>query len=87
MQEFIKPLAGSAVSPEETGVLSYGTEYLICGKDSDVSNLKGTVIRPNSLNRWRLRARLAALWRILQWLPQYIRGFWLHGHMWKVSAT
>lgn len=45
MQEFIKPLAGSAVSPEETGVLSYGTEYLICGKDSDVSNLKGTVNR------------------------------------------
>ncbi len=43
MQEFLKPLIGNAVMPKETGSLSYGTEYLICGKDSDKENLKKTV--------------------------------------------
>lgn len=43
MQEFIKPFAGNAVEPKEEGALSYGTEYIICGKESDERNLKGTV--------------------------------------------
>ncbi len=45
MQEFIKSFAGNAVSPNEKGVLSYGLEYVICGKGSDEENLKGTVNR------------------------------------------
>ncbi len=43
MQEFLKTFAGDAVSPNESGALSYGTEYLICGKGSDMENLKGVV--------------------------------------------
>ena len=43
MQEFIKPFVGNAVMPKEDGVLSYGTEYLICGRGSDRENLKKTV--------------------------------------------
>lgn len=43
MQEFLKMYAGSAVTPKEDGKLSYGMEYLICGKASDKENLKGTV--------------------------------------------
>lgn len=41
-QEFIKPLVGNFLSPKEGG-LSYGVEYLICGKGSDKENLEGTV--------------------------------------------
>lgn len=43
MQEFLKPLSGNAVAPQENGSLSYGTEYLICGKEGDRENLKGVV--------------------------------------------
>lgn len=43
MQEFIKPKCGSFLAPDEDGVLSYGVEYLICGKGSDKENLEGTV--------------------------------------------
>ena len=43
MQEFVKPYAGNAVKPNKDAVLSYGTEYLICGKGSDEENLKSTV--------------------------------------------
>lgn len=42
-QEFVKPLAGCAVSPNESGSLSYGMEYIICGNGSDEKNLKKTV--------------------------------------------
>lgn len=42
MQEFIKPLIGNALSPKENGRLSYGAEYLICGRESDEKNLKKT---------------------------------------------
>lgn len=45
MQEFLKPLTGNAVTPKERGSLSYGTEYLICGKAGDKENLKGAVNR------------------------------------------
>ena len=41
MQEFMKPLVGNAVQPKESGALSYGIEYIICGKGSDKENLKG----------------------------------------------
>lgn len=44
-QEFIKPLAKNAVSPNADGALSYGTEYIICGRESDKENMKGTVKR------------------------------------------
>ena len=43
MQEYLKPLIGNAVTPKVGGALSYGVEYLICGKKSDEENLKGTV--------------------------------------------
>ena len=43
MQEFLKLNAGNAVTPNEEGILSYGIEYLICGKSGDRENLKGTV--------------------------------------------
>lgn len=43
MQEFLKTLFGNAVTPQESGSLSYGIEYLICGKENDRENLKGTV--------------------------------------------
>lgn len=43
MQEFLKLYAGNAAAPKEDGILSYGMEYLICGKESDEENLKGTV--------------------------------------------
>lgn len=42
MQEYIKPLAGNYLEPKKDGALSYGTEYLICGKGSDEENLKAT---------------------------------------------
>lgn len=45
MQEFIKPYVGNFLSPSDEGALSYGLEYLICGKNSDSENLKGTVNR------------------------------------------
>lgn len=45
MQEFVKSYAQNAVSPNQSGALSYGTEYLICGRDSDEENLKQTVHR------------------------------------------
>lgn len=40
MQEYVKDRAGNAIEPKENGALSYGTEYLICGKDSDEKNLE-----------------------------------------------
>lgn len=43
-QEYVKPFCGNFLSPKE-GALSYGTEYLICGKGSDSENLEGTVNR------------------------------------------
>lgn len=43
MQEFLKTLFGNAVTPRENGSLSYGIEYLICGKESDRENLKSIV--------------------------------------------
>lgn len=43
MQEYVKPLAGNFLEPRIDGALSYGTEYLICGEDSDEENLKKTV--------------------------------------------
>lgn len=43
MQELLKQMAGSAAAPKESGRLSYGTEYLLCGKSGDRENLKGTV--------------------------------------------
>lgn len=42
MQELLKPIAGNAAAPKESGCLSYGTEYIICGKGSDRENLKKT---------------------------------------------
>ena len=43
-QEYMKPFCGNFLSPKK-GALSYGTEYLICGKGSDRENLEGTVNR------------------------------------------
>lgn len=43
MQEYVKDHAGNALAPKEEGALSYGTEYLICGKSSDKKNLEKTV--------------------------------------------
>ena len=43
MQEWMKPFAGNAVNPEEDGALSYGMEYLICGRGSDAENLKSVI--------------------------------------------
>lgn len=43
MQEWIKPFAGNAAAPNKGGALSYGTEYIICGRDSDLENLKRVV--------------------------------------------
>lgn len=43
MQEYVKDCGGNAISPKEGGALSYGTEYLICGKDSDEKNLEHAV--------------------------------------------
>lgn len=42
MQELLKQMAGNAAAPKESGSLSYGTEYIICGKGSDRENLKKT---------------------------------------------
>ncbi len=42
MQEFVKPAVGNFLIPKENAALSYGTEYLICGKSSDEENLKKT---------------------------------------------
>lgn len=41
-QEFVKTSSGNFLNPKDRGALSYGTEYLICGKSSDEENLKGT---------------------------------------------
>lgn len=43
MQEFLKTYVGHALAPKENGALSYGIEYLICGKESDEKNLEKTV--------------------------------------------
>ncbi len=43
MQEFLKPEIGNFIDPAEDAVLSYGTEYLIAGNESDEKNLKETV--------------------------------------------
>jgi len=43
MQEFLKPEIGNFIEPAEDAVLSYGTEYLIAGNESDEKNLKETV--------------------------------------------
>lgn len=40
MQEYIKDHMGNALAPKEKGALSYGSEYIICGKDSDEKNLE-----------------------------------------------
>lgn len=42
MQEYVKEHAGNALAPKEDGELSYGTEYVLCGKDSDEKNLEKT---------------------------------------------
>lgn len=42
MQEFLKTYVGYALAPKENGALSYGIEYLICGKESDEKNLEKT---------------------------------------------
>ena len=43
MQEFLKPEIGNFIEPAEDAALSYGTEYLIAGNESDEKNLKETV--------------------------------------------
>lgn len=43
MQEFVKPMVGNFLTPKKDGPLSYGAEYIVCGKESDKENLEGTV--------------------------------------------